>query len=94
MGSVIGENLIEAIAVARADNRVFIATDGLRGIGEIAAAVGAIGASRVVFASGAPVQALGAALAMVAAAEISDSDREAILNGNARRLLSGRNATA
>lgn len=92
LGSVAGDNLIEAISVSRADNRFFIATDGLRGVGEIAAVVGALGASRIVFASGAPVQALGAALATVDAAEIGDADREAILSGNARRLLTGRSA--
>ena len=94
LGSVAGDNLIEAISVARADNRFHIATDGLRGIGEIAAAASAIGAARVVFASGAPAQSLSGAKAMVSGAEISDADREAILSGNARRLLSGKGGAA
>lgn len=81
--------LSEALAVARDQERIHLATDGLRGLGEIETAVAALGARRIVFGSGAPRVSLGAALAIARQATLSDEDRALVLGGNARRLLQG-----
>jgi predicted TIM-barrel fold metal-dependent hydrolase len=91
LGSVSGENLMEALAVAKVlPERVHLATNGLRGIGEAGQAAAALGAQRVVFASGAPGRSLGAALALIEQASLSSEDRALVLGGNARRLLGAR----
>jgi hypothetical protein len=87
IGSVDADCLIEAISVARANEQVSLVTNGFRGIGEIALAVSALGAERVVFGSEAPIRSLGAALALVRRAGLSESERESVLGGNAKRIL-------
>jgi len=87
LGGVTGDSLIEAISIARRDNRFGIITNGLHGIGEISMAVDAIGASRVYFGSGAPVQSMGGALAVIRYAGLSDENLAAILGENAKRLI-------
>lgn len=77
----------EALAVADESESVYLATNGLCGVGEIAFAAQALGARRVVFASGAPVWSMGAALALVRHADLSPENQALILGGNARRLL-------
>lgn len=91
LGGVSGENLMEALAVAKLiPSQLHVATNGLRGIGEVAQAVAAIGAERVVFASGAPNRSLGAALAFIREAAITPGDKALILGDNARRLFGAR----
>lgn len=87
-GSVNAETLSEAVTVAASDERLFVATNGLRGVGEVAYAVSALGASRVVFGSGAPAaRTMGGALGLVRVAGLSDADADLVLGGNAKRLL-------
>jgi hypothetical protein len=91
LGSISGDNLMEAIAVAKViPDRIHLATNGLRGIGEINQAVTTLGAARVVFASGAPNRSLGAALAAIHHAALSPEDLALVLGGNARRLFGAR----
>ena len=91
LGSVSGENLMEALAVARViPDRIHVATNGLRGIGEVGQAVATLGAERVVFASGAPNRSLGASLAFIRQAALSPEDTALVLGGNARRLFGTR----
>jgi hypothetical protein len=91
LGGVSAENLMETVSVVRAlPDQLHMATNGLRGIGEVALAAKMVGAARVVFASGAPALSLGAALALVRQADLSAEDLELVLGGNARRLLSAR----
>lgn len=87
VSSAHGATLAEALAVAQEFPNVLVATDGLRGVGEVGVAVRALGANRIVFASGAPDCSLGASLALVRHARLSPSDEAQILGGNARRLL-------
>lgn len=87
VSSAHGATLAEALAVAHEFSNVLVATDGLRGVGEVGVAVRALGANRIVFASGAPDCSLGASLALVRHARLSPSDEAQILGGNARRLL-------
>lgn len=92
LGGVTGASLLEAIAVAKAvPDRLHVATDGLRGIGEVAFAVESLGAERVVFASGAAGNSLAAALAVVRQAGLADDALAQVLGGNGRRLLGARN---
>lgn len=79
--------LAEALAIAEEMPHAAITTDGLRGIGEVGAAVETLGAERVVFASGAPVRSLGAALALIRHARLDAAAERLVLGGNARRLL-------
>ena len=91
LGGVSGENLMEALAAARVlPDRIHLATNGLRGIGEVSQAVATIGAQRVVFASGAPNRSLGAAIATIHQAALSPEEMALVLGGNARRLLGAR----
>lgn len=91
LGGVSGNNLMEALAVAKLlPERVHVATDNLRGVGEIGQAVTTIGAERVVFASGAPNRSLGAALAFIREASLTPEETGLILGGNARRLFGAR----
>jgi hypothetical protein len=94
LGSVSGDSLIEAIAVARGDDRFGVVTDGLRGIGEVAMVVAALGASRVYFGSGAPVHSLGGALAVVRRSGLSEGDMELVIGGNTKRLIATGGAAA
>jgi hypothetical protein len=81
--------LAEALAIAEEMPQIAITTDGLRGIGEVDAAVETLGAERVVFASGAPVRSLGAALAVIRHARLDAQAERLVLGDNARRLLGG-----
>jgi len=88
LGGVQSGTLLEALAVARAiPDRIHLATDGLRGIGEVALAASTITAQRVVFASGAPGRSLSAAMALIRMAGLSPEDTALVLGGNGRRLL-------
>ncbi|RYD60185.1 MAG: hypothetical protein EOP58_16750 [Sphingomonadales bacterium] len=87
LGGATGYVLNEAITVAKGNNYVGITTHGMRGVGEIGYAVGALGANRVFFASGSPTESLAAAVAMLKLAGLSPDDRAAIFGANARRLL-------
>ncbi len=89
LGGVTGDTLVEALSVARSSNQFFVATNGLRGIGEVGMAATAIGAGRVVYASSAPARSMGAALALVEQAGLSQADADLVLGGNARKLLKG-----
>ncbi|MDX1931881.1 MAG: amidohydrolase family protein [Capsulimonadales bacterium] len=88
-GSIGGEALTEAVSLARRNPRYHIATNGLRGMGEIATAAAAIGADRIVFGSSAPARSLGAALSLVRYSGLTPADRALVFGGNARRLLGG-----
>ena len=91
LGGVSGDNLMEALAAAKVlPDQVHIATNGLRGIGEVSQAVAMVGAQRVVFASGAPNRSLGAAIATIHQAALSPEEMALVLGGNARRLLDAR----
>ncbi len=66
---------------------VHLETSCVMGYAAIAKTVQQCGARQLLFGSGAPVEHGGAALSKILHAEISDSDREAILGGNLRHLL-------
>lgn len=96
LGGVTGSaGLVEAITVAGTSDRIFIATDSLRGVGQVELAARALGPQRVVFASGAPAVSLRSALALVRLANLGPENEEMVFSGNARRILgSGSPATA
>ena len=87
--SVASAELAEALFASRAVPQIHLATHLLHGVGEIARAVAVLGAPRIVFASGAPAHSLGASLALVRSAVITEADRALVLGGNARRILAG-----
>ena len=93
-GSCAGDALLETIAVAQSNPNISLVTNGVRGIGAIEMAVGALGANRVVFGSGAPARSLGAALALIRRSELTAADQELVLGGNAKRILSAGGAAA
>jgi hypothetical protein len=94
LGSVCGDDLLEATSVARDDPNIHIATNYLRGVGEIALAVSSVGPERVVFASEAPTRSLGSAVALVRQAGLAPGEVDMVLGGNARRLLNRGGAAA
>lgn len=90
-----GPAFSEAVALAQQDERYLLCTDALRGVGEIAYAVSLVGANRVVFGSGGVSRgSVAAALAVVKAASLSETDREQVLGGNTKRLLAAGGAVA
>ncbi|MGC4045158.1 MAG: hypothetical protein QM758_15310 [Armatimonas sp.] len=86
--------LSEAIAFAKGNSKVHLATDGLVGIGQLALVVEHLGAERLVFGSGAIARnALSSALAVVRAAGFDDNVRGQIFANNAKRLLASGGAS-
>jgi predicted TIM-barrel fold metal-dependent hydrolase len=76
-----------ATSLMRRYPSVHLETSCVMGYAAIAKTVQQCGAGQILFGSGSPVQHGGAALSKILHAEISDSDREAILGGNLLRLL-------
>lgn len=87
LGSMDADSLVEALSVARTNPRFALVTNGLRGVGEIALAVSAVGANRVLFGSEAPVRSMGSALALLRRAGLNAGDFELVIGGNAKRLI-------
>ena len=95
LGGVTGSaGLVEAITVAGSSELIFIATDILRGVGQVELAVRALGPQRILFASGAPAVSLRSALALVRLASLGDENEAMVFSGNARRILGGIPTTA
>jgi hypothetical protein len=76
-----------AVSLMRRFPGVHLETSCIAGYTAIAKTVQQCGASRILFGSGAPIQHGAAALSKVLHASLSDSNREAILGENLRRLL-------
>ncbi|MPZ19048.1 MAG: amidohydrolase family protein [Luteitalea sp.] len=66
---------------------VHLETSCVMGYEAITTLVAQCGSDRILFGSGAPIQLAAAGLAKILRARISDADRDAVLGGNARRLL-------
>lgn len=66
---------------------VHIETSCIQGFEAIAKLVQEVGSDRLLFGTGLPLQNAAAGVTKIERARISDSDREAIFFGNARRLL-------
>lgn len=75
------------LALMRRHATVHLETSCIQGFQAIRKIVEEVGSDRLLFGSGLPFQNVAAGLAKVTHAHISDADREAILAGNARRLL-------
>lgn len=75
------------LALMRRFPSVYIETSCIQGFEAIAKIVAEIGSDRILFGSGLPLQNAAAGVAKIDHARISDADREAIFNGNIRRLL-------
>lgn len=87
LGGVGQDTLYEAVSVARASDRVGLATNGMAGIGEVRYAAQALGVGRLFFASGAPLASAGAASAAVKLSGLQAPERAQVFGENARRLL-------
>jgi uncharacterized protein len=90
-----GDAWVDCLALAKKQlNLILEPCSGGTDRGKIEQAVELIGAHRVVFGSGYPRQAPGAALGAVADARIAEHDRAAVLSGTAMRLFGLTRATA
>lgn len=76
-----------AVSLMRRYPSVHLETSCVMGYAAIEKTVQQCGAAQILFGSGAPVQHGAAALSKILHAELSSSDREAILGGNLKRLL-------
>jgi len=85
--TVSSDDLGPALAEAKSAPGLMLDTSRLTATGAIEAAVRTVGAERVLFGSGAPLSSLGSAVMSVQYAELSDSERAAVMEGNAARLL-------
>jgi len=85
--TVDGQGLGTALQAARAGSHLWIETSRLDSGGSLEMAVKTIGADRVVFGSGAPLRSLGSAIMSVQYAELTETDRAAVFEGNVQRAL-------
>lgn len=76
-----------AVSMMRRFERVHLETSCIMGFEAIAKTVQQVGAERLLFGSGSPLQNGAGVAAKIANANISDAAREAIFHLNARRLL-------
>ncbi len=81
--------LADALALADEMPNVYLSTRLLLGPGSVEVAVSHLGAERLVFGSHAPVVYQESALRVVQAADLNAEQRQAILQGNAQRLIGG-----
>lgn len=68
-------------------DNVMVGTSGLQLMHGIERLVGEVGANRVLYASGMPIQMAGPALAKINESDISQKDKDLILSQNAERLF-------
>lgn len=89
LSRVHGATLVEAMAAMKEHPSFYLDThllqipDGLARIKDL------VGADRLLFGSGASAHSLGAALAYVQRSSLSDTEKAAVLGGNAAKLLGG-----
>ena len=76
-----------AVSLMRRYPSVHLETSCVMGYAAVEKTVQQCGVAQILFGSGAPVQHGAAALSKILHAQLSDSDREAILSGNLLRLL-------
>ncbi len=76
-----------AVSLMRRYETVHLETSCVMGYDSVARLVEKCGAERILFGSGAPLQHGAAALSKILHARLSDTLRERILGGNARRLM-------
>ena len=77
----------ETIALMRAHGRVFVETSRLIAVGAIRQIVESVGAERILYGSGAPLQPMASVLGVLRHAGLSDQQRAQVLGGNAKGLL-------
>lgn len=85
--TVTADGLGVLLHAARATSNVWAETSRLEAGGAVEAAVKHLGADRVIFGSGAPLRSAGSAVMSVQYADIEDSARAAIFEGNLQRLI-------
>ncbi len=86
MAGISERNLTEAIAVMRGNDRLMLETHSLYSPDALPLLRDTVGISRVLFGSQAPGMSLGAALLTVQKSSLSETDQQAVLSGNARRI--------
>lgn len=79
--------IAETIALMRAHARIFVETSRLIAVGALAQIVESVGAERILYGSGAPLQPMASVLGVLRHAGLSDQQRAQVLGGNARALL-------
>lgn len=95
LAGLTGAAFAEAVALARTDERYFLCTDSLQGVGEIKLAVDLVGAGRVLFGSGGVARgSLAASLAVARVAGLTEEVLAQVLGGNTKRLLAAGGAVA
>lgn len=87
---ILGTHFYQAadiLALMEEGTHFYLSTRQLHGPGVLKMLVSELGPERLIFGSGAPLFAQGAALKLVTTAGLEPSARQAILGGNLRRLL-------
>ncbi len=79
--------MADLLALMEEGTHFYVSTRQLHGPGVLETLVSEFGPERLIFGSGAPLSALGAALKGITAADLAPDVRQAILGGNLRRLL-------
>jgi hypothetical protein len=85
--TVDGHGLGTILHAATVSENVWLESSHLSAGGALEAAVARLSAERIVFGSGSPLRSLGSAVMSVQYAELADTDRAAIFEGNVQRLL-------
>jgi hypothetical protein len=79
--------LAEAIALMRAHARIYVEISRLLSVGAIRQVAESVGAERVLYGSGAPLQPMASVLGALRHAALTDEQRARVLGGNAKSLL-------
>jgi len=77
----------EVLRIMKKHDNVLVETSGLELMNGIERLAEEIGADRILFGSGMPIQEVGPALAKIREAEINEEEKELILEGNATKLF-------
>lgn len=77
----------EVVALMRAHARIYVETSRLLAVGAIRQIVESVGAERVLYGSGAPLQPMASVLGALKYAGLTDIQRAQVLGGNASVLL-------
>lgn len=81
------ENLAEALAVMKQDERIHLETHRLTCADGLELVAGEVGAQRLIFGSYSPLNYFSSSFLMVKFSQLSDGDKAGVLGGNLARLL-------
>jgi hypothetical protein len=87
LSSIDDTMVAEAIALMRSHAKLYVECSRLIAVGAVRLIVDSVGAERVLYGSGAPLQPMASVLGVLRHAGLTDEQRALVLGGNARSIL-------